>query len=140
MSIFSGFTRRNNLIKTLQFKLTPMYGTAEQMEKLGVLYSDKERSRCWKILLDVLRRVDAAFIANALCAENSLDWQPLAEALAEGKKERLARQQAAMRKAVAKLLTKHSDYKNLVNPTKAIKLAAAATENAAEAGDERRQR
>lgn len=79
MSIFSGFTRRNNLIKTLQFKLTPMYGTAEQMEKLGVLYSDKERSRCWKILLDVLRRVDAAFIANALCAENSLDWQPLAE-------------------------------------------------------------
>lgn len=133
MSIFSGFTRRNNLIKTLQFKLTPMYGTAEQMEKLGVLYSDKERSRCWKILLDVLRRVDVAFIANALCAENSLDWQPLAEALAEGKKERIARQQAAMRKAVAKLLTKHSDYKNLVNPTKAIKLAAAATENAAEA-------
>lgn len=133
MSVFSGFTRRNNLIKTLQFKLTPMYGTAEKMEKLGVLASDKERSRCRKILLDVLRRVDATFIDNALCAANSLDWQPLAETLSDGKKERIARQQAVMRKAVAKLLTKHGDYKNLVNPTKAIKLAAAATENAAEA-------
>ncbi len=45
MPIFSGFTRRNNLIKTLQFKLTLMYGTEEQMEKLGVLDSDRERSR-----------------------------------------------------------------------------------------------
>lgn len=133
MSIFSGFTRRNNLIKTLQFKLTPVYATAEQMETMDVLANDKERSRCWEILLNVLRRVDAAFIVNALTTKNSLDWQPLAEALAEGKKERIARQQAAMRKAVAKLFTKHSDYKNLVNPTKAIKLAAAAAENSAEA-------
>ena len=62
MSIFSGFTRRNNLIKTLQFKLTPVYATAEQMEKLGVLDSDQGRSRCWEIFFDVLRRVDAAFI------------------------------------------------------------------------------
>lgn len=133
MSIFSSFTRRNNLIKTLQFKLTPVYATAEQMETMDVLANDKERSRCWEILLNVLRRVDAAFIVNALTTKNSLDWQPLAEALAERKKERIARQQAAMRKAVTKLFTKHSDYKNLVNPTKAIKLAAAAAENSAEA-------
>lgn len=132
MSIFSSFARRNNLIKTLQFKLTPVYATAEQMEKLGVLANDKERSRCWKTLLTVMRRMDAAFIVNVLTAENSLDWQPLAEVLDEGKKERIARQQTAMRKAVAKLFTKHSDYKNLVNPTKAIKLAAVVAENSAE--------
>lgn len=124
MSIFSSFTKRNNLIKTLQFKLTPMYGTVEQMEKLGVLNKGRERSSCWNTVLDVLRRVDAALIAKALTDGAALDWQPLARALAAGERGEFVRQQAEMRKAVTKRLIKHSDYKSIVNPNKTIKMAA----------------
>lgn len=133
MSIFSNFTKRNNLIKTLQFKLTPMYGTVEQMEKLCVLDKDRERGSCWKSVLVVLRRVDAAFMSKALTDGVNLDWQPLSEALAAGERGNIVRQQAEMRKAVAKLMTKHSDYKSIVNPTKAIKMAATEAQNDTEA-------
>lgn len=125
MSIFSGFTRRNNLIKTLQFKLTPMYGTAEQMEKLGVLASDKERHACFKIVMKVLARMDAAFIETTLRENvNELDWQPLAVAFAGVEySEPLRSQQTNMRKKLSGFFTKNNNYKNLVNPSKAIKMA-----------------
>lgn len=125
MSIFFGFTRRNNLIKTLQFKLTPMYNTAEQMEKLGVLAKDKERYACFKTVMKILARMDAAFIEAALSAQaNELDWHPLAAAIAAGEGSKLLRlQQEAMLKNISKLFTSSPSYKNIVNPAKAIKMA-----------------
>ena len=134
MSIYDSFTKRNSLIKTLRFRLKPMYGTEQKLQEMGVLEKDRERSACWPVVLDVLRRVDACFIEQALTDEKSiagLDWEPLAElinnkALEKNARAKLLRQQTEMRKAVAKLLTSNSDYKGLVNPTKAIKMAAAA--------------
>lgn len=168
MSIFDSFTRRNSLIKTLRFRLEPMFGTSEQLAKIGVLERDQERSENWETVRAVLRRVDASFVEKALTEEVDLDWRPLATALKaknavyeneknnsneielsqdeSGKKallqseknraeisKELVKQQAEMRKAVAKLLTKHGDYKNITNPTKAIKMAAEAVQSDAEA-------
>ena len=161
MSIYDCYTRRNSLIKTLQFKLTPVYGTAEQMAKLGLLDKDRERSQCWPVVLNVLRRIDLKFIADALgniaacqdavghnlevesgtvrkaaasaASRYGLDWQPLAAAIASGERSEIQRQQGEMRRAVAKLLTKHRDYKSIVNPTKAIKMAAEEAQNDEEA-------
>lgn len=168
MSIFDSFTRRNSLIKTLRFRLEPMFGTSEQLAKIGVLERDQERSESWETVRAVLRRVDASFVEKALTEEVDLDWRPLATALKaknavyeneknnsneielsqdeSGKKallqseknraeisKELVKQQAEMRKAVAKLLTKHGDYKNITNPTKAIKMAAETVQNEAEA-------
>ena len=168
MSIFDSFTRRNSLIKTLRFRLEPMFGTSEQLAKMGVLERDQERSESWATVRAVLRRVDAAFVEKALTEEVDLDWRPLATALKaknavyeneknnsneielsqdeSGKKallqseknraeisKELVKQQAEMRKAVAKLLTKHSDYKNITNLTKAIKMAAETVQSEAEA-------
>lgn len=137
MSIYDSFTKRNSLIKTLRFRLKPMYGTEQKLQEMGVLEKDRERSACWPVVLDVLRRVDAAFIEQALSDEkgpSDLNWEPLAAAinnkeLVKNARAKLLRQQTEMRKAVAKLLTGQSDYKGLVNPTKAIKMAAAAVQN-----------
>ncbi|MGM9561982.1 MAG: type V CRISPR-associated protein Cas12a/Cpf1, partial [Phascolarctobacterium sp.] len=137
MSIYDSFTKRNSLIKTLRFRLKPMYGTEQKLQEMGVLEKDRERSACWPVVLDVLRRVDACFIEQALTDAKSiagLNWEPLAElinnkALGKNTRVKLLRQQTELRKAVSKLLTGHSDYKGLVNPTKAIKMAAAAVQN-----------
>ncbi|MGM9528435.1 MAG: type V CRISPR-associated protein Cas12a/Cpf1 [Phascolarctobacterium sp.] len=104
-----------------------MYGTSEQLAKMGVLERDQERSKSWEIVRAVLRRVDAAFVEKALTSDVELDWMPLAEDFSSPKR------QTEMRKAVAKLLTKHSDYKNITNPTKAIKMAAEAVQKESEA-------
>ena len=134
MSIFSSFTRRNNLIKTLQFKLTPMYDTAEQMEKLGVLVKDKERYACLKTVMEVLARMDAAFVEATLCENaNELNWLPLAAAFASVEHSELLRsQQNHMRKKLSEIFTKNNNYKNLVNPSKAIKMAVNFAENSDE--------
>lgn len=141
MSIFDSFTKRNSLIKTLRFRLEPMYGTREQLAKMGVLERDQERSESWETVRETLRRVDATFVEKALTSDINLDWQPLSDAIeakqdsinSEDARKVLVKQQAEMRKAVAKLLTKHSDYKSITNPTKAIKMAAEAAQNEAEA-------
>ena len=72
MSIFDSFTRRNSLIKTLRFRLEPMYGTREQLAKMGVLERDQERSESWETVREALRRVekDSRFIAFSLLHEN----------------------------------------------------------------------
>lgn len=137
MSIYDSFTKRNSLIKTLQFRLKPVYNTQEKLLTMGMLAKDRERSECWPVVIDVLRRVDNKFIEKVLTNDVELDWQPLAEALDKAKLTKnnavLVRRQAEMRKAVSRLLTGHKDYKNLVNPSKAIKMAAAAAENDTEA-------
>ena len=160
MSIYDSFTRRNSLIKTLQFKLTPVYSTAAKMQEQGVLAKDMERSQCRDVVIKVLGRLFAGYINDVLGKGVELDWQALADCLrrtqiqdiipnnstsdasqkkankkADNKKSfaLLSKQQAAMRKAIAKALTSSSAYKDLLNPTKAIKLAAAAVQNEDEA-------
>lgn len=137
MSIYDSFTRRNSLIKTLQFKLTPVYSTAVKMQEQCVLAKDMERSACRDVVIKVLGRLFAGYIDNALGKGVELDWQALANRLkpSDNKKTAslLAKQQASMRKAIAKILTSGNAYKNLLNPTKAIKLAAEAVQNENEA-------
>ena len=160
MSIYDSFTRRNSLIKTLQFKLTPVYSTAAKMQEQGVLAKDMERSQCRDVVIKVLGRLFAGYINDVLGKGVELDWQALADCLrrtqiqdiipdnstsdaskktatqqADNKKSfaLLSKQQAAMRKAIAKALTSGRAYKDLLNPTKAIKLAAAAVQNENEA-------
>lgn len=137
MSIYDSFTRRNSLIKTLQFKLTPVYSTAAKMQEQGVLAKDMERSACRDVVIKVLGRLFAGYINDALGKGVELDWQALANCLkpSDNKKSTslLAKQQAAMRKAIAKILTSGKAYKNLLNPTKAIKLASEAVQNENEA-------
>lgn len=125
MSIFKSFTKRNSLIKTLQFRLKPVYGTKEKLQELGLLEKDRERSESWPVVLEILRRLDAQFLENALSGVE-LDWRPLANF---EKRDALLRKQAEMRKKIVKLLTSQPAYKDLMNPTKAIKMAAEAVEN-----------
>lgn len=137
MSIYDSFTRRNSLIKTLQFKLTPVYSTAAKMQEQGVLVKDMERSACRDVVIKVLGRLFAGYINDALGKDVELDWQALAYSLKSSDNKKsvflLAKQQAAMRKAIAKILTSGNSYKNLLNPTKAIKLASEAVQNENEA-------
>lgn len=125
MSIFTNFTKRNSLIKTLQFRLKPVYGTEEKLRELGLLEKDRERSESWPVVLEILRRLDAQFLEKALSGVE-LDWRPLANF---EKHDALLRKQAEMRKMVVKLLTSQPEYKDLMNPTKAIKMAAETAEH-----------
>lgn len=165
MSIFDSFTKRNSLIKTLQFRLKPVYGTETKLQELGLLEKDRARSESWPVVLDILRRLDAQFLEKALTSGDELDWRSLADILAffnvkndvlskdkanaeeasldkslaknkpgtSVKHDALLRKQAEMRKKLVKLLTSQPEYKDLLNPTKAIKMAAQAAENAEEA-------
>lgn len=82
MSIFNSFTKRNSLIKTLQFRLKPVYGTELKLQKLGLLEKDRERSESWPAVLNILRRLDARFLEKALTSGDELDWHSLADILA----------------------------------------------------------
>ena len=86
-------------------------------------------ARPWPVVLDILRSLDVQFMEKALSGVE-LDWRALTEI---GKRDALLRKHAEMRKRLVKLLTSQPEYKDLLNPTKAIKMAAEAAENAEEA-------
>ena len=79
-------------------------------------------ARPWPVVLDILRSLDVQFMEKALSGVE-LDWRPLTEI---GKRDALLRKQAEMRKRLVKLLTSQPEYKDLLNPTKAIKMATEA--------------
>ena len=129
MSIFDSFTKRNSLVKTLRFRLVPMYNSLEQMDKLNVLEADKKRAQYRKTLVEIIGRVDAAFIERVFTDNVDIDWIALAKSLEED--EALARKKSEVeyRKIVSRLLTKDPEFKNILNPTKAVKMATSFVKN-----------
>lgn len=81
MSIFDSFTKRNSLIKTLQFRLKPVYGTETKLQELGLLEKDRARSESWLVVLGILRRLDVRFLEKALTSGDELDLHSLADAV-----------------------------------------------------------
>ena len=83
MSIFDSFTKRNSLVKTLRFRLVPMYNSLEQMDKLNILEADKKRAQYRKTLVEIIGRVDAAFIEKVFTDNVDINWIALAKSLEE---------------------------------------------------------
>lgn len=132
MSPFSNFTKRNNIIKNLQFRLIPLYGSFKHLQDSKMLNNDLAIYKYGSVLLSVLRRIDSKFLEKVLTDSTELEWSSLAKVLEENHRADIIRCQTELRKAISRLITKNPEFKNIMNPSKAVKSALVLTETQVE--------
>lgn len=115
------FTGLYPLSQTLQFELRPVGDTEKNLEKSGLLEQDRRRAEDYPKVKDFLDEKHKQFLQRALSGIE-LEWQPLAETIAEFQKDRTLRkkletEQGEYRKEIIRRIKKNEEYGQLTEST-----------------------
>ncbi len=118
-TVFSSFTQRYPVSKTLRFSLIPQGKTLENIRRYGVVEEDEAKAEAYKTAKTVLDECHKLYSGMAL-ASLSLDWGELAEALqlylkdkSESNRKCLEGLKGAIRLKIKKHLISGEGYKEL---------------------------
>ena len=125
--ILKNFTRRNKLIKTVRFKLTPKFGTEETIKKSEIFAQDELRSQNYDVIKNIIDQIHRDFIDEIFAEPCNFDFEALAEISAntpalysfDEKRE----EEGKLRSKIAKFITSSKDFKDITSPTQIIKIA-----------------
>lgn len=121
------FTRRNKLIKTVKFKLTPKFGTEKTIVNSDIFALDETRSQNYDVIKKIIDQIHRNFIDEIFAEPCSFDFERLAEVSSntpalysfEEKKE----EEAKLRTQITKFITGKKQFKDITSPTQIIKIA-----------------
>ena len=129
---FAKFTQKNKLIKTVQFKLVPTFGTEKTIENSNIFAQDEERNLNYDTAKTVIDKLHRSFISRAFENPCNFDFENLAEIMQNTPTlysfDEMKAEEERLRTQIVKYLTSFKEFKDITSPTQILKLAAASAE------------
>ena len=124
--ILKKFTRRNKLIKTVKFKLTPKFGTEKTIVNSNIFEQDELRSENYDVIKKVIDHIHRSFIDEIFTEPTKFDFEALAKISSntpalysfEEKRE----EENRLRTQISKFITGNKMFKEITSPTQIIKI------------------
>lgn len=123
-SLFSEFTQKYALSKTLRFELKPVGRTREHLEQENILIHDAEKAKAYKAIKPLFDEIHEDFIRESL-SRSTIHWDEYLELFTNKDNrekswdEQMKKLEEKLRKAIGVLYEKTAeDWKDRVNPPK----------------------